>query len=93
MIEFICPPTLGTVIELDGQGYELVEVQPYDRIDGTASNLLVWKAPCFDCTSEFEVKSGLTFKAPNRRCPACKKTGKPVKGRRGRKVRVTVTHA
>ena len=93
MIEFICPPSIGMVISLDDQDYELVEVQPYDRIDGTATNLLVWSAACADCESEFTVKSGLTFKAPNRRCEKCKKAGRPVKGRRGRKVKVEVTAA
>lgn len=93
MIEFIAPPPLGSVMHLDDQEYELIEVQPYDRIDGTASNLLVWSTICPTCKSEFKVKSGLRAKAINRRCSDCAKVGKPVKGRRGRKVRVTVTHA
>ena len=93
MIEFIAPPALGSVVLLDDQEYELIEVQPYGRIDGTASNLLVWSATCPTCKSAFEAKTGLRAKAFNRRCSKCAKTGKPVKGRRGRKVKVQFRHA
>lgn len=90
MIGFQTVPAFGTVVDLDGQGYELVGLEPYTRTDGSKTQLMVWSAPCATCGDPFTVKSGMTFKAPNRRCDGCKRTGKPVKGRRGRKINVTV---
>lgn len=93
VIDFRTLPDLGIVFAVDGQEYELVKFEDYTRVDGVATNLLVWHSHCPDCGSQFEIKTGLATRAVNRRCSNCKRTGKPVKGRRGRKCQVTVTIA
>ncbi|WP_139797548.1 hypothetical protein [Novosphingobium sp. B1] len=93
MIIFTTTPNIGTVLKLDGQEFELVRVEPYFRLDGTPSTLLVWESTCPGCASTFEVKSGLKANAINRRCVGCKRVGKPVSGKRRRKVSVEVVCA
>ena len=93
MIEFATPPKIGTLLKLDDQVYRLTEIEPHTRLDGTPTVLLVWCSTCPACNAGFVVKSGLKTKAINRRCGSCHNTGKPVLGRRNRKVKVQVTHA
>lgn len=90
VINFTTAPNVGTVLKLDSQEFELVRIVPYLRLDGTPSTLLVWEAACPSCGCKFEVKSGLKANAINRRCGSCKRVGKPVSGKRRRKVSVEV---
>ena len=92
-VDFDRPPTLGTVLMLDDQPYELIEAEEHRRKDGSPTTLLTWLTTCPTCEQPFEVKSGLVCKAMNRRCDEHRKTGKPVKGRRSRSVRVRVLPA
>ncbi|HKR17644.1 hypothetical protein [Rhizorhapis sp.] len=91
--DFSEQPTVGTVILLDEQQYELVGVEPYRRRDGRKTELLVWATQCANCQSPFEVKTPLRTNGFSRRCAACRKPGKPVQGKRGRKVKVAMVEA
>lgn len=93
MIYFDATPNLGTMLVIDGQEYELREVRPHTRQDGGETQLLVWEAHCAACGAEFETTTAIKSKSINRRCSGCAQAGKPVKGRRGRKVVVAVNHA
>jgi hypothetical protein len=88
--EFQAEPTLGTLLRLDDQAYELRDVKPHIRKDGKPTRLLVWESECPSCGTGFEVVAGLKTKSLNRRCAECRRTGKPVKGKRGRRVKVEV---
>lgn len=44
-IDFVEPPRLGTVIDWwKGSTLRLIDVEPYERADGSASCLLIWKS-------------------------------------------------
>jgi len=90
MIDFALPPPVGTVLMLDQQAYELREARPASRNDGTSTMLLDWETSCPDCGTAFVVTTGLKTKSINRRCSACKRPDRPVKGRRGRRGKVKV---
>lgn len=91
MIAFAGPPLIGTVLMLDSQAYELSDVVPHTRQDGTATSLLAWETSCAACGSSFRALTpAASISGLSRRCQSCKKPGKPVKGRRGRKLRVEV---
>lgn len=90
MIDFAAPPPVGTVLKLGDQVYELRDCKPYVRLDGERTTLLVWESCCPTCGDGFEAVTGLKARSVNRRCAGCHKAGKPVKGKRGRKVRVEV---
>ena len=93
---FASEPPLGTRILLDEQVYELVDSEPYTRkSDGKPSRLLIWETCCptQGCETTFRVTTGCSVTTLNRRCEGHRFTAlrsKPVKGRRGRKVRVRV---
>lgn len=92
-IDFASKPPIGTVIMLDDQGYELIEAEPYRRLDGAPSWLLRWSTSCPDCGTEFQQSSGLVSHAFNRRCTDCRKLKRrPVKGRRGRRLKIRVIY-
>lgn len=93
MIDFAAAPKVGAVLILDDQVYELREVRPHVRNDGQPTTLLAWETSCPKCGTGFEVVTGLTSTGVTRRCASCRKTGKPVKGKRGRKVKVGVIAA
>jgi hypothetical protein len=92
-VDFETAPAVGTVLRLDDQEYELVAVEPYRRKDGSPSNLLHWRSDCPVCGSPFDAASGLRCAGIARRCAAHRDARKPVKGKRGRKVVVTVVPA
>lgn len=77
-VDFRKAPTLGTVLMVEGQRYELVEIEPYRRQDGQPTLLLHWRTHCPDCAMAFIVKTGLRQKAINRRCPKHHKPRVPV---------------
>ena len=93
MIDFVFAPDAGTVVLLDDQQYELREARPASRNDGSHTVLLDWESICPVCGEAFVVTTGLKAKSLNRRCTACKNPNKPVKGKRGRKIKVVVHYA
>lgn len=92
LINFHAAPEVGTVLRLDEQVYELRDVEAYIRQDGVASALLVWESACPACGVGFVAKTGLSTHSINRRCVRCRKPNKPVKGKRGRRLKVEVTY-
>lgn len=93
LIAFEKTPEIGTVMTLDDQSYEFVGVEPYRRDDGLATDLLVWETCCPTCGAGFTAKTPLVTNTVVRRCADHRKAGKPVKGKRGRKVRVAIVEA
>ena len=83
-------PEIGVVVSLDDQVYELVGSRGHTRVDGSATTILEWSTNCAACGTTFIATSGIKPNALNRRCTNCRRQGKPVKGKRGRKVSVTV---
>lgn len=65
-------PPLGTKHERYGNRYELVEIRPHTRRDGTPSAILTWQGDCADCGVPFLQTQGLTTNSLNRRCDYCK---------------------
>jgi hypothetical protein len=90
MITFETIPDVGTVVILDRQKYKLVGSRPYTRADDSRTLLLVWETKCATCKTEFEVLSPRHAGPSTRRCAEHRKAGKPVKGKRGRRVSVEV---
>jgi len=93
MIAFSKAPAIGTVVLLDRQVFELVELKPHTRKDGGTMELLVWQSGCASCGTEFVTSSPLRTNGLTRRCAECRKPGKPVRGKRGRRVAVKVLEA
>ncbi|WP_286864859.1 hypothetical protein [Sphingobium sp.] len=81
-IDFRSPPSIGTVVVLDGQKYEMITSAPHQRKDGTATSLLTWATNCPDCGQPFQVTTGLVTKGLNRRCADHRQALKPVSGKR-----------
>lgn len=82
---FVDEPAIGTVLMADGQRYQLVRVEPYERkTDGMPSRLLTWAGHCADCGDPIEVQSGLVVSTLTRRCELHKAALKPVRVGRGR---------
>jgi hypothetical protein len=77
-VQFDAPPTIGTVLSIDGLTFHLLRVEPYIRqTDGLPTQLLVWRGACATCGQSFEAMTGLRSKAVNKRCQAHKAMGKP----------------
>ena len=93
MIDFSFAPMVGTTLALDDQIYELRESRPASRNDGSPTMLLDWETVCPACKLSFVTTTGLRAKSVNRRCGSCKNSNKPVKGKRGRKIKVVVFYA
>jgi hypothetical protein len=91
MIDLPSPLELGLVLMLDDQAYELREIRPHRKADGTTTELLAWETACASCGETFEALSPVKLSNTlTRRCVNCRKPGKPVKGKRGRKLNVPV---
>ena len=84
---------IGAVLTLDQQQFELAKIEPYWRTDGALSAILHWRTECPQCGCEFTHKTGRGTAQFNRRCEEHRKAAKPVKGRRGRKVKVAIEPA
>lgn len=83
-LKFNVAPRPGEVeMALDDQIYRLVEVRPYVRkMDGAATDLLIWATNCPDCRARMEVTSSKTSAHKvRRRCDDCA-SNKPVRPRR-----------
>jgi len=92
MITFDRIPNAGTTISIDGQVYEVRGTVPHTKQDGSETTLLVLETLCADCGQAMLARSTLRSNGYSRRCTDCAKTGKPVKGRRGRECKVTIHH-
>jgi hypothetical protein len=57
-----------------GQRYTLIGREPYERPDGTMSEVLHWRSACRVCKVEFECKSGPTAFGASVHCKAHKMT-------------------
>lgn len=88
-IDFLAPPSIGTVVMLAGQKYEMVNVDPYVTASGRRTSVLTWRTSCPTCAKPFDVTTGLVAKAINRRCPEHRAALKPVSGNR-KKVKAKV---
>jgi len=68
----------------DGQRYDLVRSEPYTRLDGGETALLVWESACPVCGTLFEVRTPAKARKfqPNRRCSKHKRPGFRVNPRR-----------
>ena len=87
LFDFASPPNPGTTLHIDEQSYELIGSRPYVRKDGGQSILLDWETACPGCGTAFRISTSLKPVAIKRRCAACKQQGRPVKGKRGRKIK------
>jgi len=90
---FATEPPIGTRIVLDDQVYELVQAEPYTRkTDGKASHLLHWDTACptDGCGKPLRVLSGMSITSLQRRCEDHRVLTKPVKGKRGRRVKIRI---
>jgi hypothetical protein len=93
-IAFTTPPTLHTLLMIDGQRFKVVELIPHRRRDGQQTVLINWASHCARCGQPFSQTTGMTAKAPNRRCPAHHAPGVPVTpGGRQRKRQFLARHA
>lgn len=90
MLNFEKEPAVGTVVWLDEQAFELAGTQDHIRKDGTATTLLVWQSECADCGAAIKFMSPRKISGLKRRCADCAKPGRPVRGKRGRKIDVRV---
>lgn len=88
--DFAAGQTIGTIVRLDDQEFELVGERGCVRRDGSPGIVFTWLSTCPVCESHFEQTTGRSFGSFLRRCDEHRKAGKPVKGKRGRKVRVEV---
>lgn len=68
---------LGSVFLDGGQEYLCTAVEPYTRINGQPSKVLVWTGHGATCGEPFQVKSGRKPRPGdfNRRCPEHKAPG------------------
>ena len=60
-----------------GQSYHLVRSEPYRRLDGGKTALLVWQSNCPVCGDLFEIRTPAKASKfqPNRRCGKHKRPG------------------
>lgn len=83
----------GTILEVDGQKFHLVAVEPYTRTDGGASYIARWEAGCARCGDGYEVTTSLAGSAPARRCVPCRKIARGRIGKRGKPVTMRIIPA
>jgi hypothetical protein len=79
-LAFAATPAVGTAVIWQGQTYTLAAVEPYARPDGTPSQILVWRSPCWECSAPFEMRRSLGgARGLNRRCVRHKRPGARVR--------------
>ena len=92
-IAFTTPPVLGTLLMIDGQRFEVVELIPHRRRDGQQTVLINWASHCARCGQPFRQSTSMTAKFPNRRCQEHHAPGLPVTpGGRQRKRQFLARH-
>lgn len=82
-------PPAGSVVDLGGQTFTFLRTEPYRRIDGRETSLLVWTSHCAECGKQFWTRTSANSLGPSRRCRTHRRGGKPVASR-SRKIPVTV---
>lgn len=81
---------IGDAVFLDQQEYRLTAVKPVAKKDGSTTEVLFWGTDCPSCGAAFEASTPRAAStSPTRRCPPCRRPGKPIVGKRGRRVVVT----
>jgi len=56
------------------QTYEIIKTEPYEKIDGSITNIVYFYSYCVDCFNKFECTMPIPLnKKPNRRCRKCKR--------------------
>lgn len=68
----------GFAIDYRGQMYRPLCCRPYLKRDGTEVVLVDWQTDCPECGDGFVCSTTAVFRAPNRRCIACRKRGRKV---------------
>lgn len=81
-INFDSRPEISTFLVLRGQRYQLLDVLPRKRRDGSRTEILLWRSQCAECGQLFECTTSFKQGQINRRCKAHSKRGIPVKRRR-----------
>jgi hypothetical protein len=68
---------IGLVLTADnGQRYEVIDLEPHTRLDGTLTTLAVWKSHCNTCGCEFVTRSPvIVTQMLSRRCQEHKRPG------------------
>lgn len=58
-----------------GQMYERLRIEPFERKDGSASSVAIWRSTCAQCEEPFECTSPAIVPRfrPARRCEDCRK--------------------
>lgn len=74
---FADPPPVGVALMVASQRFDLVEVEPYTRRDGEASEIAVWSASCRSCGVEFRQQASRLRFPQTRRCEQCRQTPAP----------------
>lgn len=85
--------TPGTVLEVDGQKFYLVSIEPYTRKDGGKSAVATWEVGCARCGDRYEVTTGLSGGIPIRRCEPCRRIARGRIGKRGKGLTVRIVPA
>lgn len=75
-------PPPGTVVWLDDQAFELVEIRDRSTRAGRAIRAAVWHTRCPECNAPFRTTSVLGGSLPTRRCREHRRPGMLVSGRR-----------
>lgn len=78
-IGFADTPPKGLAITINGQRFDLVDVEDYTSAAGNASQLLVWHAECSTCGQGFVTKSVTSRLPEGRRCDLHKSPGRRVR--------------
>lgn len=57
-----------------GQLYERLRIEPFERRDGSASSIAIWRSTCAQCEEPFECTTPTIAPRfrPARRCPTCR---------------------
>lgn len=85
--------TPGTILEIDGQKFYVLSVEPYTRNDGGKSAVATWEAGCARCGDRYEITTGLSGGLPTRRCEPCRKIARSRISKRGKGVTIRVIPA
>lgn len=68
-VRFASPLAVGFAVELNGQRFEVVSIEPHERVSGEPTQLIVWLADCLDCGEAFTFRLGRTmFPGERLRC-------------------------
>jgi hypothetical protein len=63
---------IGSRLTLDDQEYLLVRHDPYQRVGGELTTVMVWASACPKCGGAFETVLAGMGRSPARRCEPCR---------------------